>query len=70
MVSFTSLPLYLQGKWPHYHLDERLCGLVVRVRGYKSRDAGFDSRRCQIFWEEVGLERGSLNLVSVTEELL
>jgi hypothetical protein len=32
--------------------------------------SGFDSRRYQIFWEVVGLERGSLSLVSATEELL
>jgi hypothetical protein len=31
---------------------------------------GFDSRRYQIFWEVVGLERGLLSLVSTTEELL
>jgi hypothetical protein len=31
---------------------------------------GFDSRRCQIFWEAVRLERGPPNLVSTTEELL
>jgi hypothetical protein len=30
----------------------------------------FDSRRYQIFWEVVGLERGPLILVSTTEELL
>jgi hypothetical protein len=30
----------------------------------------FDSRRYQIFWEVVGLERGPLSLVSTTEELL
>jgi hypothetical protein len=30
----------------------------------------FDSRRYQIFWEVVGLERGPLGLVSTTEELL
>jgi hypothetical protein len=30
---------------------------------------GFDSRRCQIFWV-VGLERGSLSLVSTIKELL
>jgi hypothetical protein len=31
---------------------------------------GFDSRRYQIFWEVVSLERGLLSLVSTTEELL
>jgi hypothetical protein len=30
----------------------------------------FDSRRYQIFFEVVGLERGPLSLVLVTEELL
>jgi hypothetical protein len=32
--------------------------------------SGFDSRHYQIFWEIVGLERGSLILMSITEELL
>jgi hypothetical protein len=32
--------------------------------------SGFDSRRCQIFWEAVGLERDPLSLVSTIEELL
>jgi hypothetical protein len=32
--------------------------------------SGFDSRRYQIFWELVGLERGPLSLVSTIEELL
>jgi hypothetical protein len=32
--------------------------------------SGFDSRRYQIFWQVVGLERGQLSLVSTTEELL
>ena len=27
----------------------RLCGLVVRVSGYRYRGLGFDSRRYQIF---------------------
>jgi hypothetical protein len=49
---------------------DRLCGLVVRVPGYKSRGRGFDSRRYQIFWKVIGLERGSLSIVSTTEELL
>jgi hypothetical protein len=49
---------------------DRLCGLVVRVPGYRYRGPGFDSRRYQIFWEVVGLKRGPLSLVSTTEELL
>jgi hypothetical protein len=46
------------------------CGLVVRVPGYRSRGAGFDSRRYQIYCQVVGLEWGPLSLVSTTEELL
>jgi hypothetical protein len=42
---------------------DRLCSLVVRVSGYRSKGPGFDSRRFQIFWEAVGLERGPLSLV-------
>jgi hypothetical protein len=49
---------------------KRLCGLLVRVPGYRSRGRGFDSRRYQIFREVVGLERGPLSLLSTTEELL
>ena len=48
---------------------DRLCGLVVRVSGYRYRGLGFDSRRYQI----LGLERGALSLVSLVrsiEELL
>jgi hypothetical protein len=53
------------------HLSvDRLCGLVVRVPGYRSRGPGFDSRLYQIFWEVVGLERGPLSLVRIIEELL
>jgi hypothetical protein len=47
------------------HVSDRLCGLVVRVLGYRS---GFDSRHYQK--KIVGLERGPLSLVSTTEELL
>jgi hypothetical protein len=47
-----------------------VCGLVVRVPGYKSRGPGFDSRRYQIFSEVVGLERGPLSLVRKIMELL
>ena len=40
----------LQG---YFYIDmavvDRLCGLVVRVSGYRYRGPGFDSRRYQIF---------------------
>jgi hypothetical protein len=32
-----------------YRKEDRLCGLVVRVSGYKYRGPVFDSRRYQIF---------------------
>ena len=32
-----------------YTLCDRLCGLVVRVSGYRYRGPGFDPRRYQIF---------------------
>jgi hypothetical protein len=48
----------------------RLCGLVVRAPGYRSRGSGFDFRRYHIFWEVVGLEQSPLSLVRITEELL
>jgi hypothetical protein len=51
-------------------ISDRLCGLVVRVPGYRSIGTGVDSRRYQIFfWDVVGLERGPLSLVMITEEL-
>jgi hypothetical protein len=34
------------------------------------QSSGFDSRRYQIFWQAVGLERRPLSLVNTTEELL
>jgi hypothetical protein len=43
---------------------------MVRVPSYRSRGPALDSRRYQIFWEVVGLERGPFSLVSTTEELL
>jgi hypothetical protein len=51
-------------------VEDRLCGLVVKVPGYRSRGLGFDYRRYQIFWEVVGLERGSLSLVRIIEDVL
>jgi hypothetical protein len=53
-----------------YLQRDRLCGLTVRVSGYRSRGPGFVSRLFQIFWEAVGLEWGPLSLVRSTEELL
>jgi hypothetical protein len=38
--------------------------------GLQIQRSGFDSRRYQIFWELVGLERGPLSLVSTIEKLL
>jgi hypothetical protein len=46
-----------------------ICGLVVRVLGYRSRGPGFDSRALPKK-KVMGLERGPLSLVSTTEELL
>jgi hypothetical protein len=56
-------------KW-NQRCDDRLCGLVVRVPGYRSRGPEIDSRRYQIFWEVVGLELRPLSLVRVIEQLL
>jgi hypothetical protein len=53
-----------------YFDSDRLCGLVVRVSGYRSRDPGFDSRSYQIFGQVGDLKRGPLGLVITTEELL
>jgi hypothetical protein len=50
-------------------LIDHICGLVVRVSGYRSRGPEFDSRRYQIFWVAVGLEWGPLSLMSTIEEL-
>jgi hypothetical protein len=49
---------------------DRLCGLVVRVLGDRSRGPGFDSQRYQVFLEVVCLERGPLSLMNAIEELL
>jgi hypothetical protein len=51
-------------------IEDRLCGLVVRVPGYRSKGPVFDSRRYQIFWEVVALEWGHLSLMGTIEGLL
>jgi hypothetical protein len=50
-----------------YNTQDRLCGLVVRVLGYRSGGPG--SIPCTTKKKLVGLERGPLSLVSTTEEL-
>jgi hypothetical protein len=57
---------------------DRLCGLVVRVLGYRFGGPGSipgttrfsDKQKKKKGKQVVGLERGSLSLVSTTEELL
>jgi hypothetical protein len=53
---------------PLWSLIDRLCGLVVRVLGYRSGGSGLipDTTKKK----SMGLERGQLSLVSTTEELL
>jgi hypothetical protein len=57
--------------WKFLYVDfeeDRLCGLVVRVLGYRSGGPG--SIPGTIKKNVVGLERGPLSPVSTTEELL
>jgi hypothetical protein len=62
-------PTYLL--WKNTVKIDRLCGLVVRVFGYRSGGPGSIPGHYQKKKKEVvGLERGPLRLVSTTEELL
>jgi hypothetical protein len=70
-TKITCTILYAHAKFQYLrYISDRLCGLVVRVPGYRSRGPGFYSRRYQIIWEVMGLEPVPLSLVSTIEELL
>jgi hypothetical protein len=64
-------PLYKQSTWI---MRSRTLWPLLWSSGQSSwlqiQRSGFDSRRYQILWEVVRLERGPLTLVSTTEELL
>jgi hypothetical protein len=51
-------------------VKDRLCGLVVRVLGYRFGDPGSTPGITRTKKKVMGLERGPLSLVSTTEELL
>jgi hypothetical protein len=50
--------------------NDRLCGLAVRVLGYRSGGPGSIPGTTRKKEKVVGLERGPLSLMSTTEELL
>jgi hypothetical protein len=50
--------------------NDRLCGLVVRLLGYRSGGPGSIPGTTRGEKKVMGLERGPLSLVSTTEELL
>jgi hypothetical protein len=58
-----------KSKYVNDVVGDRLCGLVVKILGYRSGGPGSipsTTRKKKV----VGLERGALSLVSTTEELL
>jgi hypothetical protein len=54
----------------YIYTRSRLCGLVIRVPGYRFRGPGSIPGVTNFSEIVVGLERGPLNLVSTIEELL
>jgi hypothetical protein len=52
-----------------YLVSSRIC-LAVWVPGWRHRRPGFDSRRSQIFWEAVCLDRSPFSHMSINERLL
>jgi hypothetical protein len=68
--SFPFLISFISFSYFFISLFHSLCGLEAEVPGYRSRGFQFDSRCYQIFWQVLGLERGSLSLMSTSRELL
>jgi hypothetical protein len=64
-LCFAQTQRKISERWKEWRLW--YSGLGSRLQIQKS---GFDSRRYQIIWEVVGLERSPLSLVSITGELL
>jgi hypothetical protein len=67
---FESISIFANNFPSVNNIRYHLCGLVVRIPGYRSRRPEFDSRRYQISWEIVVLERGPLIIVRTIEGLL
>jgi hypothetical protein len=68
----VKIKIYFVSLWVR---NDRLCGLVVTVLGYRSGGPGSIPGTTRFSEEKkrkkvVGLERGPLSLVSTTEELL
>jgi hypothetical protein len=59
----SSFSVRVRGAWPLLLSSGQSSWLHIQR-------SGFDSRCYQIFWEILGLERGSLSLMSIIEELL
>jgi hypothetical protein len=76
VTSYKLWSLYFYGNsFPYSIYGDRLCGLVVRVLGYRSGGPGSIPGTIRFCGKKkgkqvVGLERGPLSLVSTTEELL
>jgi hypothetical protein len=63
LVAYLKIVLVSRTMWPPLCSSGQSSWLQIQR-------SGFDYRRYQIIEEVVGLERGSLSLVSTTEELL
>jgi hypothetical protein len=53
-----------------YVTCDNFYGLEFGVHDYRFRGLGFNFRHYKISWELLGLERGALSIMRITEELL